>query len=193
MTARERALVGVASREPPVVTTADPLAPPAPLLARLTLALLRKGDLTVARSLGPRRGELGQARRALSCHEAERRFARQVLGERTHLWVLRPSQRAFCGDFLLVDMSARRASERRVIVLELKLGVALKRGGATTHQVQNAAAAVAAAAALTGAIPPDAEYAVWIGDPDQVLAALARRRARRRRRRRSAAPGAARG
>lgn len=173
------------------MTAADPLATPAPLVARLTLALLRKGDLTVARSLGPRRGELGEVRRALTCHQAERRFARQVLERRTNLWVLRPSQRAFCGDFLLVDMSERRESARRVIVLELKLGAPLRRGGPTTHQVQNAAAAVTAAAALTGAIPPDAEYAVWIGDPDQVLAALARRRTRRRRRRRSAAPGGA--
>jgi hypothetical protein len=51
-------------------------------------------------------------------------FARALLARRTNLWLFRTNQRHFCGDFLAVDMSARR--DRRVHALELKMGEPLR-------------------------------------------------------------------
>jgi len=50
----------------------------------------------------------------------EREFARALLGRRRNLWLYRTNQRHFCGDFIAIDMSARR--DRRVHALELKHG-----------------------------------------------------------------------
>ena len=146
---------------------------PVPAISRLTLALLRRGDLTLARSLAPARRDLGATRRAFECSAPERRFAWALLERKTNLWLLRTDQRGFSGDFVVLDLSSPRLDDRPVLVLELKQGAALREVGPTRHQVQNAAAAVAAAARLTGAIAPDAAFRVLLGDPDALLEHLA--------------------
>jgi hypothetical protein len=141
-----------------------------PKVVRLTLALLRRGELALARAAGPRRADLGAVRRALACNAPELRFARALLDRKANLWLLRTDQRAFGGDFVVIDVSPPRVTDRRALVLELKRGEQVRRVGATRHQVQNAAAVIAAAARATGAIAPDAPYDVLFGDPDGLFA-----------------------
>ncbi|MCO5165283.1 MAG: hypothetical protein M9894_02800 [Planctomycetes bacterium] len=144
----------------------------APIVVRLTLPLLRRGDLALARAAGARRGDVAAVRRALACSGPERRFARALLERRTHLWLLRADQRAFAGDFVVVDLSPPRLERRAALVLELKQGASLVRAGSTRHQVQHAAAVVAAAARATGALAPAAPFEVLVGDPTALLAWL---------------------
>ena len=148
------------------------MSPRDPYVVRLTLPLLRRGELALARALGSPRAQLRVARRVLACRAHELRFARAVLSGATQLWLLRVDQRGAGGDFLMVDMSSPRPERRRVLVLELKLGARLRRRRTSTHQVRRAVAAVAAAARLTGVIPVEAPFEVWEGDPRAIAATL---------------------
>lgn len=60
---------------------------------------------------------------ALRSHEKD--FALRLLNQRRNLWLFRTNQRHSCGDFAAVDMSAADPDERRVYVMELKLGAPL--------------------------------------------------------------------
>lgn len=146
-----------------------------PTVVRVTLALLRRGELALARELGPRRSELGAVRRAFACKAPELRFARALLDRKTNLWLLRTDQRSFGGDFVVIDVSPPRVADRTAQVLELKRGEQARQVGPNRHQLQNAAAVVAAAARATGAIAADASYEVLLGDPDELLEVLLRR------------------
>src|SRR5579862_2589567 len=92
------------------------------LVVRLTLPLLSRGELAVARAARASRTDMSRVRWALACSSRERRFARALLERRTNLWLFRTSQRAFGGDFLIVDASEPRIGSRPVLVLELKDG-----------------------------------------------------------------------
>lgn len=146
----------------------------APLVVRLTLPLLRRGELALARVAATRRADVAVARRVLACAGPERRFARALLERKANLWLLRSDQRAFGGDFVVVDCSPARVEDRAALVLELKQGAPVARAGPSRHQVRNASAVVAAAARATGALRPDAPFEVLLGDPDALLARLAR-------------------
>lgn len=122
---------------------------------------------------------------AFALHPAEERFARAVIERHANLWVVRTDQRTFSGDFVVVDMSSPRPERRPVLVLELKQGARVRLASPTSHQLQNAADAVAATARLTGVIPEEAEPLLLIGDPDALLVALGVKKRRRRRRRRA--------
>ncbi len=152
-----------------------------PIVVRLTLALLRQGELALARAAGPRRADLAATRRALVCSGPELRFARALLERKPNLWLLRADQRAFGGDFVVVDVSPPRLDARQALVLELKQGASVRRVGLTHHQLQRAGEVVAAAARASGALPADAPRELLVGDPDLLLALLevgARRRRR---------------
>lgn len=68
-------------------------------------------------------------------------FARGLLARKRNLWLFRCHQRRFCGDFVVVDMSAP-VDERTAWVIELKLGAPL-RFGVGGVQLQRAPEAVA--------------------------------------------------
>ncbi len=72
----------------------------------------------------------------------ERTFVKTLLSRRRNLWLFRANQRKFCGDFIVVDMSPSRGSQRRASVMELKTGDRLVIGGARL-QCANHRAAVA--------------------------------------------------
>lgn len=143
-----------------------------PIVVRVTLGLLRQGELALARAAAPRRRDFSDVRRALACTGPELRFARALLEGKTNLWLLRTDQRAFGGDFLVIDVSPPRLADRSALVLELKRGLPALRVGPTRHQVQNAEAAVDAAARVTGALLRGAPYEVVFGDPARLLALL---------------------
>lgn len=139
------------------------------LVVRLTRALLAKGELALARAVHAERSDVRRTRRALACSRREVRFARALLERRTNLWLIRTSQHAFAGDFIVVDLSEPRVEERAALVLELKARTGVKFVSREMHQTRNARAAIAATARATGALVASAPYVVVVGDPDELL------------------------
>jgi hypothetical protein len=113
-----------------------------------------------------------QARKlfAFKCDELE--FARALLARRTNLWLFRTSQRAFAGDFLIVDVSPTRPDRRRVVVVELKRGDPLRVASPTAVQLRNTPAAVRELADA-GIVGADCAAIAVIGNSDAVLRYLA--------------------
>src|SRR5262245_7364932 len=56
-------------------------------------------------------------------------FARALLGRCPNLWLYRSNQRAYCGDFVAIDMSSPSPSRRRAVLIELKRGRPVRVGG----------------------------------------------------------------
>ncbi len=103
----------------------------------------------------------------------EKSFVVNLLENKPNLWVFRCNQRKFCGDFVIVDMSSPAPELRRVVVLDLKQGASLKRGGGGAGiQLQNARSAVQDIAQKTSIIPSDVGYELMVGDRKQVQGAL---------------------
>lgn len=100
-------------------------------------------------------------------------FARELLERSTQLWLFRSNQRRFCGDFVVVDMSASRPERRRAWLVDLKLGAPLRVGGGGAGvSFRNGPRAVGEIARTTGAIRADMEPARITGDRRAVLALL---------------------
>jgi hypothetical protein len=105
---------------------------------------------------------------AFRCDELE--FARALLARRTNLWLYRTSQRAFAGDFIVVDVSSppARADRRRVVVVELKRGDPLRITLPTSVQLRNAPAVLRELAG-TGVVAEDCDVRAVTGDAIAVL------------------------
>ena len=106
------------------------------LVLRLPRAALARRDAV------DRLAATWQARKlfAFKCDELD--FARALLARRTNLWLYRTSQRAFAGDFIVVDLSSPSAEARTVHLIELKRGEPLRVGLPTSVQLRNAPAAL---------------------------------------------------
>jgi hypothetical protein len=105
---------------------------------------------------------------AFKCDELE--FARSLLARRTNLWLYRTSQRAFAGDFIVVDVSSppRRAALRRVVAIELKRGEPLRVTAPTSVQLRNAPAALRELAGI-GVVSEECSISALTGDASAVL------------------------
>jgi hypothetical protein len=141
-----------------------------PLALRVTRRALVRGDTffaTILDAVRPAPGLALFAFHAFAFKNDERAFARELLERRTELWLFRSNQRAFCGDFVAVDMSSPEPSHRRAFVLELKLGERLRvgRGGV---QLRNAADAVRDAG-QAGVLGASAGFEVLTGDARHLL------------------------
>ena len=100
----------------------------------------------------------------------EKRFAQRLLERKRNLWLFRCNQRGFCGDFIVVDMSAARPDLRVTVVIELKSGAELTFGGGGAGvQFRQARAAVDELAETTGVIGKDASTMLACGDGELVL------------------------
>ena len=108
-----------------------------------------------------------RARFAFKCDEE--RFVTTLLRRRSNFWAFRSGQDAFCGDFVLVDMSCPSPEQRPVYVLELKRGAARLSAGRADVQLRNAPRAVAQIASETGIIAADAAFETLTGSADVVL------------------------
>lgn len=106
------------------------------LTIRLSRSALRRRDAIA------RLGATWQARRlfAFKCDELD--FARSLLERRTNLWLYRTSQRAFAGDFIIVDVSSPNPAARPVLFIELKMGQPVVLSLPTSVQLRNAPAAL---------------------------------------------------
>ena len=101
----------------------------------------------------------------------ERRFALTLLRAKTNLWLFRCNKTLFCGDFVIVDMSASSAEAGRAVhVVELKMGEAVRPGGGV--QLRRWREAVEEIARKHGVVPASVEAALIRGGEDEVLAHL---------------------
>ena len=89
-------------------------------------------------------------------------FARRLLRRRRNYWLYRCHQRAFCGDFIIVDMSS--PWKRRSWAIELKANTPVK-VGAGGVQFSRLDAALAELAEVRRAGP----VLRLVGDPQSVL------------------------
>lgn len=105
-------------------------------------------------------------------------FAR-ALAERTNLWLFRVNQRAFAGDFVVVDVSSPDVTKRPAVALDLKRGgrVRVDRAGIQMQRTDRAIAELAA----RGIVAPTCVPLHLTGDARSVLATIDRvlHRARR--------------
>lgn len=100
----------------------------------------------------------------------ERAFARALVARKPNLWLFRCNQRAFCGDFLVVDMSSPDPRRRPVWVIDLKRGAPLRVGGGGAGVAfLNAGRAVRAVAKGYEILGRRAEPELVTGDRELVL------------------------
>jgi hypothetical protein len=101
----------------------------------------------------------------------EQRFARVLMEKKSNLWLFRSNQRAFCGDFIVVDVSSPDPARRRAFVVDLKRGARVKVGGGGAGvQLRGAASAVRELARATGAlVEATARVALVTGDGELLL------------------------
>ena len=119
-----------------------------------------------------------QGRLWLSCFalsQPEKAFSRQLLQRKRNLWLYRCNQREFCGDFVVVDMSAVAPQLRVVFVIELKTGAELCVGGSGAgNQLQRAPLAVRELVDQS-VVRQDSHVVLLCGSSEEVLAWLGNR------------------
>lgn len=106
---------------------------------------------------------------AFAFKDSELTFAR-ILAERTHLWIYRVNQRAFGGDFIVVDVSSPKPERRTAVVLDLKRGGRL-REDRPGIQMRNAPRVIENIAA-SGVVTKDCPVAYLTGDFRLLLTSL---------------------
>lgn len=98
-------------------------------------------------------------------------FARELVTHKPNFWVFRCNQKAFCGDFLVIDMSAPKAADRPLWLLDLKEGCARHDGaGPAGAQMVHAARAVAAVHERYDAVPATRVPTKLVGSAAALLA-----------------------
>lgn len=140
-----------------------------PLTLRMPFAMVDVGfsvEQLLARDPALSRSQAWQRLELFALSGPERLFTRRLLMERRNLWLYRCNQRAFCGDFVVVDMSGGLGA-RRVVALELKQGAPVK-PGAGGVQMARVPEAVAEIAARDAVITERAAAQQVMGDPTAV-------------------------
>jgi hypothetical protein len=101
--------------------------------------------------------------------DGELAFAR-ALSDRTQLWLFRVNQRAFAGDFVVVDVSAPCPERRPAIALDLKRGARVREGrpGIQMRHTDRALAALAA----QGLVAPSCAPLHAVGDRQSILGSI---------------------
>jgi len=135
------------------------------LVLRIPRAALARRDAVA------RLASTWQARSLFAFKCDELAFARALLERRTNLWLYRTSQRAFAGDFIVVDVSRPAPRARPVTVVELKRGEPVRVGRPSSVQLRNAPAALRELVGA-GVIAADAPVRAMTGDASGVLALL---------------------
>ncbi len=146
-----------------------------PVTLHLPSSLLTQGfDLARLMSADPRWSwaEGFRLLERFDLHERERAFCRTLWQRHTQLWIFRANQRAFCGDFVLVDMSMPQPARRRAYVVELKAGARLAVDDeGSRHQLAQHSRALAELVAAGVLGPASRIHFLW-GDPAEVVGFL---------------------
>lgn len=100
-----------------------------PITLKLPRRALARADGFVRLLRGRRKAVDRRLVAAFAFKNDELPFARRVLEAHGRIWLFRCNQRAFAGDFVAVDMSARDVARRRAWCLDLKLGAPIRLGG----------------------------------------------------------------
>jgi hypothetical protein len=135
------------------------------LVLRLPRAALSRRDAVT------RLAATWQARSLFAFKCDELAFARALLERRTNLWLYRTSQRAFAGDFIVVDVSSPTLASRVATVIELKRGEPVRVSLPTSVQLRNAPAALRELAG-TGVVADGCNVRAVTGDGREVLTFL---------------------
>lgn len=147
-----------------------------PLVLEIPRRALARRDLVptlVARAIAPSRAHAAFVTSVFHLSEDELAFARALLERSTRYHLFRANQRAFCGDFVVVDCSPPRPRDRRAVVLDLKLGARAKiGGGGAGAQLRHASEAVREVARVSGSVEVDAPFSLVTGSREAVLALL---------------------
>lgn len=100
-----------------------------PLVLKLPRRSLARADAvrTLVGQLDLQRASRAEIVAAFEFKDGELAFARS-LARHTNLWIYRVNQRAFAGDFLVVDVSSPSPARRPVIALDLKRGGRVREG-----------------------------------------------------------------
>jgi hypothetical protein len=133
-----------------------------PPVLRLPRAELARRDV-VSRVL---RGADPALVHAFAFKDDELAFAR-ALTEKTNLWLWRVDQRAYGGDFVVVDVSPPSPSRRRAWVVDLKRAARVREGRAGI-QMRNASRALSAIASA-GILSADCTPTYLTGDARALL------------------------
>lgn len=129
--------------------------------------------LLVSRALRPRPCDHAAVVAAFAFKADEERFARALLAHKTQLWLFRVNQRAFAGDFVVVDASSPTPARRRVLVVDLKLGAPVRLGGGGAGvQLRNAPDVVRALAREGGVIDEATPFELATGGAEALLRLL---------------------
>jgi hypothetical protein len=142
-----------------------------PMVLLLPRRALARRDVvrTLVARLGLRPSARPEAVSVFAFKDDELDFAR-ALAERTQLWVFRANQRAFAGDFVVVDVSSPRVDRRPAIVVDLKRGGRLREGrrGIQMRRSDRALAALSE----RGVVGPSCISVHVFGDAREVLASM---------------------
>jgi hypothetical protein len=143
---------------------------------RLPRAALARRD-AVGTLLRARVSLRGHARAAIwhafAFKDDELLFARALLEARSCLWLYRTHQRAFAGDFVVVDVSSPDVARRPVAGIELKRGEALRLHDGAVIQLRNVPRVVEAIG-TTGVVDGSRRAPLVTGSAAAVLRFLAR-------------------
>lgn len=146
---------------------------PLPLALALPRRALARRDLVPAlvwRAIRPANADVGLVVQAFELKNDELDFARALLAKKSQLHLFRSNQRAFCGDFVVVDVSSPSVARRSAVVLDLKQGAPLRVGGGGAGvQLRNAELAVREIARMTSLLGDEAAFEVVTGDAAEVL------------------------
>jgi hypothetical protein len=143
-----------------------------PSFLKLRLDAFARGDAvaTMVARLRPPSSQAPLFVSSFAFKNDEDRFARRLLEAKSHLWLFRANQRAFGGDFVVVDVSSPARRRRRAFVLDLKFGARVRVGGGGAGvQLRNAARVVRDVALATGALEEEASYELLTGDSRLLL------------------------
>ncbi|MBS2016274.1 MAG: hypothetical protein JST00_25550 [Deltaproteobacteria bacterium] len=151
-----------------------------PLVLKLPRRALARRDavrLLVSRRAGRGDHRTTELVSVFEFKDEELAFAR-ALAERTNLWLYRVNQRAFAGDFVVVDVSSPDLSRRPAVALDLKRGGRIRedRAGIQMQRTDRAIAALVDAGVVASTCIP----VHLVGDARAVLAAIDRVLARAR-------------
>ena len=157
------------------------MATPLPALPRPSFLWLPRVSLarrdvvrTLVRRVTGVRGQEGIAlEHAFAFKSDELAFARALLASQSRLWLYRTNQRAFAGDFVVVDVSSPVVARRPAYAVELKRGAAAKMRDEPSVQLRNADRVVREIAAL-GVVDSACRPAMLTGDAREVIAVLSR-------------------
>jgi hypothetical protein len=109
---------------------------------------------------------------AFAFKDGELQFARELLQTWSCLWLYRVNQRAFGGDFVVVDVSSPVIARRPAYAIDLKRARPLRLHDGTGVQLRNAPAVVQQIAA-TGVVDAECRPSILTGDARELLAFFA--------------------